>query len=100
MSEIVPTIKSQNGGIVIEAYDFQKKKEKQNRRPLTTARLTSSSNGELGLTSVRHPSWNQIRIREITIFFPQLVQFLHTRLNYSHKVAEIVVDEVGSPAVL
>ena len=59
-------------------------------RPKTRALI---SLGWLGLNSIRQPSWNKIRIGQLTPLHPVLIFFLHGRLHNSHEVTKVTVDQ-------
>ena len=55
---------------------------------------------ELGLNSVRNPSWNEVGICEVILVLPFLVPFLQFGLNNTHQVAVVIVDNVSGLTVL
>ena len=50
--------------------------------------------------AIRQPSWNKIRIGQLTSFHSFLVLFLQERLKLAHEVTIVTIDEVDSLVVI
>lgn len=50
------------------------------------------NNDELGLDSIRQPSWDEIRIGQVSIFLSLLILVLHFRLNNIYEVTEVTIE--------
>ena len=59
-----------------------------------------SNPNELGLNSVRNPSWNEVGICEVIPVLPFLVPFLQFGLNNMHQVAVVIADNVSGLTVV
>ena len=82
-----------------EKIQANKQTNKHTTRDEHSTRLIWLANN-LGLNSIRYPSWDKVGVGQITSFLSFFIHFLHLRLNFVQEVAVIIVDKIESFDVL